>query len=826
VAEGGGGAAPPGAKPALALRTIDALFAHRKLVIAVWIVATLLIALAALRVRVDGRVDALVPEKDRHVAEYIEAMRRMGASEIVYVDVSADDPASLARNAGVVVDRLDASGLFREVFGRGSPDEMARTGRLVLRAAPYYLDEADYATLAARLVPDDLADRAESLSARLLEPGGEARESSIRRDPLDIAPLAMARVLGRDGARGGGGAGLVSKDGRHALVGGRTKATMGDEEAGLAVDALVASVAKELAGAAKVDWVGGHRFYRSNAQAITSDISLVSTAGTVLVLLVIFFGYPGWRSVAIAALSGLMAGVCAVACAALCFDAVSGVAVAFGGSLSGICVDYVVHLRAAPRRGETRRDAVRRVFEHVAPSVVIGAGTTAAAFLVLVASPVAAHRQIGLCAAAGVVGSVLFSLLVGPILAAGGRHDAPATEDARPGVYERLNRSIWRAILARPVAWLVLSATLIAAAVAIAPRLDFEPDLKRFESKDAATVAAEREFQATWGSLFSRTLLVIRAPDDDAAIERTERAIADLAPRDTGDIATAWTSAARVLPSARTQDARWVRWTAFWTPERRDALRRDLAAAAEPLGMRVAAFDPFFESLTARPAALTAAEIRETALAPMLDHHLIEEPGGVRSIVVAGTDTRDLVRRRDELAATGVQVLTSTDLGTAITDATRKELLTLALPSLLAVIAIVIVYYRSARSTAIVLLPLVGGLVISAAGLVLAGEPLSLMNLPVVVPMVGFSIDHGVFILDALREARERPDAEIEVLGERGAAVMSAALTTVVGGFAMLLATHPAIRTLGLTLSLSVVASALLAWTAVPALAGRRSPRK
>ena len=84
------------------------------------------------------------------------------------------------------------------------------------------------------------------------------------------------------------------------------------------------------------------------------------------------------------------------------------------------------------------------------------------AFLMLVISPVAGHRQVGLFAAIGVVFAALFAIVLLPGLIAGGVR--PASE---PLPLTALVRRVlaWRDRYARPLLWLLVLWTIVTAVV-------------------------------------------------------------------------------------------------------------------------------------------------------------------------------------------------------------------------------------------------------------------------------------------------------------------------------------------------------------------------
>jgi predicted RND superfamily exporter protein len=119
------------------------------------------------------------------------------------------------------------------------------------------------------------------------------------------------------------------------------------------------------------------------------------------------------------------------------------------------------------------------------------------------------------------------------------------------------------------------------------------------------------------------------------------------------------------------------------------------------------------------------------------------------------------------------------------------------------------------------LFPLAGALLSTAALLALLGEPLSMMNVPVALPVFGLGVDYAVFLMDALEGAPPGVQAA-DAVGRRSAPLFGAWLSTLAGGAALLVADHPAARTIGAALVIGEGASLVFAWTAVPWLVGRR----
>jgi len=779
----------------------------------------------SLNLRIDGNIATFLPSGDREMASYVDTLERFGVAEMIYVDVAAEDPDTLHEAAAVVETHLRASPLVGEVMGGADDVELVRVAEVVRSHAAQLLPVSAYPQLEARLDPDDMADRMEMHYERLLSPAGSSYQPFFQSDPLEIGAFVLEEVLGSTTLTGARieRRRLVSADGRHALVLGIPHARMGDEKAAEELMALLEEATEAAPEGATITWVSGHRFWLSNARTVRADLGRVSTVGMLLVFLVVFIGFRGFRILSLSLLAVVAATFTAGAVAWLLYGALSGIAISFAAALSGITVDYVIHLHPAPRRGETRLASVRRVFLESGPTVLIGAVTSAAAFLMLYFSPVKAHAQLGVASAAGVLGALVFALVLGPLIASHGEDSEPTEKSLRPTLLERATIAFFRTVLARPRAAFAVAAGLTIASLFVLPYTEFESELNRFQSKDADTVAAERAFEAAWGNLMDQATLVVPGPDVETVALRTERLLAELEPLGGREFKAA-SSFAHILPSLQVQHRRLEAWRAFWSEERVEGVRRDLAAAAEPFDIVASSFEPFLESLRETPADLAPATFEGTPLGSILHRHLSIQGDDVEGLIAlqgarepggAGVNWPDVVKE----AVPETRVLTLGGLSHAIVEAARTQLSSLAGPSLLVVALLLFVYYGRVLPSLTGVLPLVGGLAVTTATLTLLGVPLSMINVPVAVPVFGLGVDYAVFLQDAIRDAPSDPDLAADTIGMRSAAILGVSLTTLAGGGAMLLANHPAIFAVGLTMVLGVGSTLVLSWLAVPLLA-------
>jgi predicted RND superfamily exporter protein len=121
---------------------------------------------------------------------------------------------------------------------------------------------------------------------------------------------------------------------------------------------------------------------------------------------------------------------------------------------------------------------------------------------------------------------------------------------------------------------------------------------------------------------------------------------------------------------------------------------------------------------------------------------------------------------------------------------------------------------RSPLATALTLMPTVVGTTWMVGAMVLSGLRFNPANILVLPLIVGIGVAYGIYIVRRYRE-----DGEATFYGKStGRAVMLSALTAVIAFASLLIGAHRGIRSLGLVMSIGVVACLLASLALLPAL--------
>ncbi len=555
----------------------------------------------------------------------------------------------------------------------------------------------------------------------------------------------------------------------------------------------------------RLDQSGVNRFSTRTAEAIEADIKRVSIVSSILLggLLVALF--RSLRFVVLAALPigiGVLSG-CAVVLAL--FGRIHGITLAFGASLIGVSVDYVVHLYChhcvlEPAGGASASLATIR------KPLLTGVITTLAGFLALSGSHLPGLREVACFAVVGIAAAFLTTLGFVPALIPD--RVIPVEPRARlvSGVLRGFHwlRDHRAGLIALPLVALALCALGL-------PRARWNPDLASMGRMDPALLAEDARVQQKVAPFEQMRFVVASGPDEATALEVNDRVDARLrAAIEAGEL-EARRSLASLLPSPARQAA--IARLARADPGLSERLRRESEAA----GFTPGAFDPYLESLEAPlPEPLRFADLLATPLASLVRSHRVSLGDRVAFLTFLHgvSDPAALEARLEDLE--GAMFLRQSDLFEQAQLEYQASTGRLLAWGLLAVLVLLAIRYREVRRTLVAFVPSVIAAGSTVSVLALAGRGLDLISLTALLFVVSMGVDYSVFLVDAHDES----DARHVAAALTGA--LLACVSTVVAFGLLSISQHPVLADLGLTSAVGIATSLLLAPTALVLIAPER----
>ncbi|MGC3958805.1 MAG: 1-acyl-sn-glycerol-3-phosphate acyltransferase [Verrucomicrobiota bacterium] len=789
------------------------LIARRRSVLAV--TALVMVAAGWFSTRIDLQEDILdmLPRNDRQVDDYRYALGKFRQIDRVYLDIGIDrdDAETLAQAADEVHSWFATNENFVRITYRVEMSGQGKVIEFLTGALPNLFTAADAEALQAKLEPTEVRQYLAVMRRKLAGPEGLVLKDVVAADPIGMSALVVAKVLPLQ--TGFGDAQVVegritSGDGRHVLLLAEPKFASSDSKAsGALVRAMeqVASEVEQRFPGVHVAITGGHRMAVDNASIIRGDATRCIAIGSAGMIVLCFVAYRRRWLAPISFIPSLFGTLMAGVGLMLWQKHLSAIATGFASIAVGITVDYAIHIiyHLDDTSSRDHREIGRHLSRLVFP-VALGVITTIAAFLVMMTSPLHGYQQLGLLGAVGVVFSSAFALFILPLL-------IPVAKQAgQPPLWLT---TVWEKYFrweSRRRVWLILGLLVTTIVMTFgAKRLKFEGDITRLNGIKAATRQDDDLIQKTWGGALGMTMIVARGETPAAALTQNDRVFAAL--RQETNVAAVY-SLASVCPAPEAQQVNLQRWREFWTPARRAGLRAGLEKIGGEMGFRADAFDRFWQSVAGERPLLTLDMFRGTPLESALNERVALGTNDHAISTLVKLKNRDLAGEL-RAALPDTIVLDSKGLADHIAGLARVGLERFALWSTVFVGGLLFLSMASVELVVMTLLPIAIGLMWTFGLMGWLGLPIDLMNSIFVIFVIGVSEDYAVFMVTSkLDEWRGRPG----MTAVNSASVLISALTTIFGFGVMVIANHPVLFSMGVTVLIGMGFAFLATLVVVP----------
>ena len=706
------------------------------------------------------------------------------ASRVLAIELEGAPPEQLADISRELTAKLQGSREFRLVtngeFTLDSvPDELLPY-RFLLSPT------LDHQRFDAQFLHAELLARARDLAS----PAGSFLEPWLPRDPT----LEMLKLLQRWQPmqeprreydvwfdRSGRRALLVAETQAPAFDPDRQRAALSELQRALTAAASGAPVKMAVSGAGKFSVLMEART-RGQAQAL-------GTAATVGMILLLLIAYRRIGSIVLSILPLASAGLVGLAVVSALFGTVHGITLAFGFTLIGVAQDYPLHLLSHRRPDQEPAQIAR----HLWPTLATGVASTCIAYFTFLFSGVIGLAQLACFTVAGLAVAGLTTRFGLPPLM-----DRAAQDFGDSRFLDRL----WNRIEALPrMRWIaVIIAVVALAAIVLAPQRFWENDLARLTPVPEDLLVQDQRLRAELGTPDVRYLLVVDAPDSDAALRQLETLDPALQALVARRAIGGYDHAARYVPSAETQLRRRHRLP------NDDTLRDAMRAALADTPFRPDVFTPFAQDVqrARRLPPLSIEKMRNTSLGASMDM-LISQRRERTSALVTFSGVQDVAALQAFAAAAGnnVRLLDTKGEAEALVAAQRTRMLwTLAVAALL-LISVITIALRSRSRVYRVLAPMALTTLIVLAALRVSGVSLNLFHLIALVLAAGLGLDYALFFEHAAADRAEQRRTLH--------AVLVCSLSTLMVFALLMISDVPVLRAIGVTVTLGVVFNFVLA---------------
>lgn len=715
----------------------------------------------------------------------VDQMKEGAVSRLLMISIGGGTEAERANASVALCEAMTGSGLFVSVQN-GEPDGLEAERDFLLRFR-YHLSPA---LTPERFSPEGLREAVGRTIDVATSPVGFLFKPYLLQDPTGemIEILSQLHPGTEPDIRAGVWA---SRDGQRALLLAQTLApgsdTDGQERAIRAVHAQFAALqgAPSLAPLS-LTMSGPGQFAVQAREAIRSEIERISLVSSIGIGLLLLWIYRSPRMMALGLLPVVAGTVAAIVAVDVVFGMVHGITVGFGAALVGEAVDYAIYFFV-----QSGRVGLRSWRETFWPTIRLGVLTSIAGFGVMLLAGFPGLAQLGVYALSGIAVAALVTRFILPVVA-GDRHEIPP-----PGVIGNTTLGwVGQAWRLRWPAWIVTGVALLY----LVQHHDslWSTNLSTLSTVSEAEADADARLRADIGAPDARYLVLVTAPDQEAALVEAEAAGRRLDRLVEQGLIGGYDNPARFLPSAQVQRER----LAALPP--RQALQRDLAQALQDAPLSAGRLTPFLDAVDAarRGPLMTRADLDGTAMALAVDSLMSSNDGQwhvVLPLRPAATGVTDIPvdQVRQALEGTGAVFIDLKAEFETLYAGYLQQAVYLALGGVLAITVMLAFAMRSWTRLWRMMLTLAMTVTIVMATLHALGTELNLLHLIGLLLIVAVGSNYTLFF--------DQIDADGGLAVDVWSSMSVAVVTTVIGFGALAVSHVPVLKAMGVTVAPGVV---------------------
>ncbi len=554
-----------------------------------------------------------------------------------------------------------------------------------------------------------------------------------------------------------------------------------------------------------------------NSQQIKHDLTTTLAGALVLVLLLLLFCFRRWDTLPLLLFPVAFGTLFGLTLMYWLKGEFSLLALGIGGVVLGVALSYVLHVMT---HHQYVSDGEQLLRDQVRP-ISLGCLTTIGSFAGLIFIKTDLLQDFGLFAAFAILGTTLFSLTFLPQLL------KPTQSLPKRGVFGYLTKLQSEYHLSkyphlrRCLGSLLFAVIIFCIGAYLKEGTRFDADMHNLGyveplTKHSEQLLREKTFTGDKQKYFaSQGQTMEEAIEHFADLDRRLDSLQQIG------LVKDYTHTNQIFVSMRRQQERIDAWQHYWNDERLKKVRQLIAETAPQAGLRPEAFETFFTAATANyepdalyETCLIPAGYQSTLMEQSYDGNYLCftsvrcQNDSVRSNESHYIRICDAVTQNPNLLVLDTYYYTTDTLMQMSNDFNVLQWLSMAFVFMVLLIA----FHFNWRHTLLGFLPILLSWLVVLGAMVLFDVQFNLISIIISTFIFGIGVDYSIFVMNGLIA----PDPQKLVYHKT--AILLSAVTLIVTVSSMLLARHPAIRSVGFSTLVGLLSAIILSYVLQPAL--------
>lgn len=764
------------------------------------------------RIEFDDDISSLIPQSEES-KKIQEVLKSIAFTDKIIVNINRNPNASVEELTQYASDFLDSiqegSGDYvKNIQGKLNDDDLPNTLNLVYENLPLFMDEADYESIQQKLLKDSIAKQTERNYRTLTSPSGIVAKRMIVKDPLGLSFIALKKLrqlgIGDDFKIKNGF--LLDKNEQNILLFITPIFASGETDKNTPFVENLYEIQKKLNNTyrSKIssECYGAALVAVANAKQIKQDVRFTAGIALLVLLVILILFYRKLALPVILFLPTLFGGLLSIALLCVVRTDISAISLGIGSVLLGVTLDYSLHILTHIRNGKS----LKSLYKNVAPSILMSSLTTAAAFLCLLFLKSQALQDLGIFAAISVLGASVFALLFIPQVYKF-RSDTirKSTILDRIAGYD-LHKNKWAITV---LAMLILGSFFTYSTVV------FNQDITKLNYESEVLIKA-REHLETLTDIGSKSIyLSTYGEDTESVLQKNDALFSRLSALKSTNAIVSFSSIGTLVHSNKKQKERITAWKRFWDTKKIQGVQYNLIESSSVFGFKENTFEQFYKLLANDFQPLQLSDLDLVSSFAVDDFIVVDSVSTtVTSLIKVDDDgiqkIRDTFSNEPNTLLIDRQQVNETFLGNLKNDFTH-----LIWFSLMVVVLLLLLFYRSLSLTLITAVPLFLSWFLTIGLMGLFKIEFNIFNIIISSFIFGLGVDYCIFITNGLL-TEYRTGAK--TLSTHKTSIILSVITTLLGIGVLVFAKHPALYSISLVCVIGILSAALVSFTLQPLL--------
>ena len=545
-----------------------------------------------------------------------------------------------------------------------------------------------------------------------------------------------------------------------------------------------------------------------NATQIKHDLTTTIAGALLLVLVFLLVCFRRWDTIPLLLIPVVFGTLFGLTMMYWLKGEFSLLALGIGGVVLGVALSYVLHVLT---HHQFVGDTEQLLRDQVKP-VLLGCVTTIGSFAGLLFVKTDLLRDFGLFAAFAILGTTLFSLAYLPQLLR-----QKQTSSSIHFTSSIVNYPFDRK---KPLIAAILLVIVVCIGAFIIGGTRFDADMHNLGYDHPMTEHSEQLLREKTYTNDKTKFFASQGRTMEEAIENFALLDSKLDSLQRLGLVKSYTRTNQIFVPLRQQQERIEAWKRYWTDERLATVRSLIAQTAPQAGLKAEAFGSFFEAATRN---YQSDELYGADLIPTgYQSTLTEESYGGDYLVFTSvrcendsvrSSESDYMRICDAIAKEPNLLVLDTYYYT--TDTLREMSEDFNLLQWLSMVFVLIVLWLSfhfnGRHTLLAFAPILLSWLIVLGVMVLFDVQFNLISIIISTFIFGIGVDYSIFIMHGLT-------SKTHIIDSHKTAILLSAIVLITTVSSMLIARHPAIRSVGFTTLVGLLSAVILSYVLQPAI--------